>query len=485
MQKILISLLAALFLGAPTAWADDGRQTYREGEVIVKYRDSADRTMSSMDATYKRARAVDVKRFHGALRNFEHMTFDTTDQTVESVMADLSRNPDVEYVQPNYLLYVHDEQAEASPEASRGCWIPGIPYPPGCEKISPPSPPPAPTPAPGGGDNSTLPGMGTRPGVQPRPSEAAASPDPGQSLAWGVGKIGAPQAWSRTKGSRNVIVAVIDTGIDYNHPDLAANMWRNPNYAKTEATGVDADAASGISGDLVGWDFVHNDNLPYDDMGHGTHVSGTIGAVGNNGVGVSGVNQSVSLMAVKFLGADGTGDTAAAIRGIDYAISRGAKVMNNSWGGRGGLNTALEEAIQRSANAGALFVASAGNDGTNNDIFPSYPASLEVSNMITVAATTSDDMLASFSNVGARTVHLGAPGVSIYSTLPGGKYGYMSGTSMAAPHVSGAAALVWAAHPEFTAAQVKVRLLESGDPLPSLQGKTVTGRRLNVAKAVQ
>ncbi|WP_305807719.1 S8 family serine peptidase, partial [Staphylococcus epidermidis] len=146
----------------------------------------------------------------------------------------------------------------------------------------------------------------------------------------------------------------------------------------------------------------------------GTHVSGTIGAVGNNGVGVSGVSQRVSIMAVKFLGSSGSGDTAAAIRGIDYALSRGAKVLNNSWGGKGGTNAALRDAVQRSADAGALFVASAGNDGTNDDTDVSFPASFDVSNMITVAATTSNDTLALFSNTGARTVHLGAPGVSIY-----------------------------------------------------------------------
>ncbi|MGZ3731433.1 MAG: S8 family serine peptidase, partial [Bdellovibrionota bacterium] len=473
MKYFLLRVIAALLLifAAPQSIAEaaDGARAYREGEVIVKYRDDSQRSANAMAATYTRAKAVDVKRFHGALKNFEHMTFDTTDQTVESVMADLSRNPDVEYVQPNYILYAHDEQPAA---AAKPCLIPGIPYPPGCSEAAAPSEPPQPAPSAEAG-NPSIPGRGSRPGVMPRPNDVGGGGDPSQSLAWGVSKIGATQAWARSKGSRNVIVAVIDTGIDYNHPDLAANVWRNPNFGKTATTGIDADATTGISGDLVGWDFVHNDNLPYDDFGHGTHVSGTIGAVGNNGVGVSGVNQQVSIMAVKFLGSNGSGDTAAAIRGIDYAISRGAKVLNNSWGGRGGENTALRDAIQRSANAGALFVSSAGNDGTNNDSYPSYPASFTVSNMITVAATTSNDTLASFSNVGAQSVHLGAPGVKIYSTLPGGKYGYMSGTSMASPHVTGAAALVWAAHPNYTAAQVKERLLNTGHPLPSLQGKTV------------
>ncbi len=455
-RKLIFSKLipAVFFTLAITgaAMAGETRPPFRDGEVIVKYRDGAVRTMATMDTVYKRAKVLDVKRFHGALKSFEHMTVDTSGQNVESVIAELQRDPAVEYAQPNYLLYANDLQEDSQAERQV--------------------------------DQLAVQGVGSRPGIRPRPADGPSASDPLLSRAWGISMIGANRAWKQTRGSRNIIVAVIDTGIDYNHPDLAANVWRNPNFRHTQATGVDADA-QGVSGDLVGWDFVHNDNLPYDDVGHGTHVSGTIGAVGNNGQGVSGVSQQVSIMAVKFLGANGSGDTASAIRGIDYAISRGAKVMNNSWGGRGGANRALKDAIQRSANAGALFVASAGNDGTDNDSNFSFPASFEVPNMITVAATTANEAMASFSNRGARTVHLGAPGVGIYSTLPGGRYGYMSGTSMASPHVSGAAALLWAAYPSWTAQQIKQRLINSGDALSSLQGRTVSGRRLNVLSAMQ
>ncbi|HEY8280062.1 MAG TPA: S8 family peptidase [Bdellovibrionota bacterium] len=438
--KWIFALPVALVLSVGSAFA--GAPAYREGEVIVKYKDNAVRAFADMEATYKRAGAVDVKRFHGPLSGFEQLTVDLSRQSVEQVVDDLKRDPSVEYAQPNYLLYANDlkEDTVVSPMA--------------------------------------------RPVLQPRPGEGAPAADPYLGSAWGLKKIGASQVWPSNAGSRSVVVAVIDTGIDYNHPDLAANVWRNPNAAHTAATGVDLEG-QGISGDVIGWDFVHHDNLPYDDAGHGTHVSGTIGAVGANGRGVSGVSPRVSIMAVKFLAANGVGDTGAAIRGIDYAISRGAKVLNNSWGGRGGPNTALRDAIERSANAGALFVTSAGNDGTNDDTYPSYPASFTVPNMITVAATTSSDGIASFSNRGVRTVHLGAPGVGIYSTMRGNSYGYMSGTSMAAPHVSGAAALVWAAHPGWSAQQVKQKLLESGDSLPSLQGRTMTGRRLNVLRAMQ
>ncbi len=447
-----MGVVVAFFATAFTALAADSRPAYREGEVIVKYKDGAIRTMAAMDDVYRRARVLDVKRFHGPLAGFEHMTVDTSAQSVESVVSELERDPNVEYVQPNYLIYADDVEVTPT-ETVRA-------------------------------DAIVVPGRGIRPGIQARPSESPLAADPSLGRAWGIYKIGADRAWAQTRGSRNVIVAVIDTGVDYNHPDLAANMWRNPNYGRTAATGVDAQGAR-ISHDLVGWDFVHNDNLPYDDGGHGTHVAGTIGAAGNNGRGVSGVSQRVSIMAVKFLGSNGSGDTAAAIRGIDYAISRGAKVLNNSWGGRGGPNTALRDAIQRSANADALFVASAGNSGTDNDSYFSFPASFQVSNMITVAATTSRDLFANFSNRGARTVHMGAPGQSIYSTMRGGKYGYMSGTSMAAPHVSGAAALVWAAHPNWTAAEVKQKLMYSGDPLPGLRGRTISGRRLNVYNALR
>jgi large repetitive protein len=239
-----------------------------------------------------------------------------------------------------------------------------------------------------------------------------------------------------------------------------------------------------ISGDLVGWDFIHNDNLPYDDHRHGTHVAGTIGAVGGNGRGISGVSPRVSIMAVKFLSASGSGSTANAIKAIDYAVSRGAKVLNNSWGSAGSGNRALQDAIARSERAGALFVAAAGNAGSDNDRRPTYPASYNLPNVISVASTTSADGLSSFSNRGARSVHVGAPGSAIYSTVPGNRYLSLSGTSMAAPHVSGAAALLWAQNPNWTYRQVRSRLIETGDPLPSLRGRTTSGKRINVLRAL-
>jgi subtilisin family serine protease len=249
-------------------------------------------------------------------------------------------------------------------------------------------------------------------------------------------------------------------------------MWRNPNPTKN---------------DLVGWDFVHNDGLPFDDNEHGTHTSGTIGAVGGNGVGVSGVSQFVSIMALKFLSGEGSGTSADAIRAIDYAIEHGAKVLSNSWGGKGddGGNKALQEAVERARAKDVLFIAAAGNDGTDNDgSDPAFPAAFTNDNMISVAATDEKDDMAFFSNYGKKTTHVAAPGANIYSTIPGNKYASLSGTSMACPHVAGAAALIWSRHPDWNYTQVKKLLLDSVDVLPALQGKTVTGGRINILKAL-
>lgn len=192
-------------------------------------------------------------------------------------------------------------------------------------------------------------------------------------------------------------------------------------------------------------------------------------------------------MAVKFLSAQGSGDTAAAIKSIDYAVSRGAKVLSNSWGGKGddGSNGALKESIDRAGQAGVLFVAAAGNDSTNNDKTPVFPAALDSDNILAVAATTETDGLAFFSNTGVKTVDVGAPGANVYSTTPGGKYGKLSGTSMACPHVAGAAALVWSQYPNADYKEIKRRLMDGGDAIGALSGKTVTGKRINVAKSLE
>lgn len=326
--------------------------------------------------------------------------------------------------------------------------------------------------------------------------------DPSFGLLWGLqntgqvagGVAGTPgadidavTAWSVTTGSTANVVAVIDTGIDYTHPDLAANMWRAPAAFTVVIGGQSITCAAGT----VGFNAINRTCNPADDEGHGTHVAGTIGAVGDNGIGVAGVNWTASLMALKFLGSNGSGTTANAIDTITFAIqakqrfgaAANIRVVNASWGG-GGFSQGLFDAITAAYANGILFVAAAGNDNLNNDLFPSYPANYAVPSVVSVASTTNRDLRSGFSNYGATTVDLGAPGSAILSTLPGGQYGSLSGTSMAAPHVAGAAALILAAC-NLTTDQLKDNLLTHAEPVAALAGITITGDRLNVNASLQ
>ncbi|GAA4430554.1 S8 family peptidase [Bremerella cremea] len=307
--------------------------------------------------------------------------------------------------------------------------------------------------------------------------------DAAYSATYGMNQIDAPEAWNKTTGSDSVVVGIIDTGVDYTHPDLVGNIWTNP--GEIAGNGIDDDG-NGFIDDVHGYDFVNNDGDPMDDNHHGTHVAGTIAAQGNNGKGVSGVAWNTSIMALKFLSASGAGYTSDAVRAINYATMMrtqygvNIRVLNNSWGG-GGYSSSLDAAIQASEAADILFVAAAGNDGTNNDSIAHYPSNYNVSNIISVAATDNNDNLASFSNYGSQTVDIAAPGVGIYSTIIGGYYASFSGTSMAAPHVAGVAALAFAYDPDATAAEVKAAILGGGDLISGLNGKVSTGMRLNAA----
>ncbi len=225
--------------------------------------------------------------------------------------------------------------------------------------------------------------------------------------------IDAPEAWDITTGDSGVVIAVIDTGVAWDHPELAGNIWTNA--GETPGNGIDDDG-NGYVDDTRGWDFVDNDNDPMDFYSHGTHVAGTIAGVGNNSRGITGVMWTARIMPLRFLDAMGSGTTADAISAIDYAVTNGAMVLNNSWGGSDS-SQSLRDAIERSNSAGAVFVAAAGNDGLDNDSAPTYPASFDVANIISVAATDQDDSVASFSNYGATTVDVGAPGVNTYSTV--------------------------------------------------------------------
>ncbi len=313
----------------------------------------------------------------------------------------------------------------------------------------------------------------------PRFSELYGLDNTGQTGGTVDADIDAPEAWDSQTGA-DVVVAVIDTGLDYNHEDIIGNVWSNP--GETPNNGIDDDN-NGYIDDVMGWDFVNGDNDPFDDNDHGTHVSGTIAAVGNNGIGVAGVNWSARIMPLKFLSARGSGSTADAISALDYAVMMGARISNNSWGG-GSFSQALYDSIAAAQTAGHLFVAAAGNDGANTDTTPSYPAGYDLDNIISVAATDDNDALAGFSNFGAVTVDLGAPGVNILSTTPANTYSSFSGTSMATPHVAGAAALVLAEDPSLDVVGLKAVLMNNVDAIGALAGITVTGGRLNVANAI-
>jgi subtilisin family serine protease len=309
----------------------------------------------------------------------------------------------------------------------------------------------------------------------------------------------AAEAWANGHvGSSSVYVGVIDEGIQFTHPDLSANVWTNP---FDPVNGIDDDG-NGYVDDVHGWDFDGNNNSIYDGGtkgtldDHGTHVSGTIGGRGGNGVGVAGVNWNVTLISGKFLGRRG-GTTANAIKAVQYftdlKVRHGLNIVatSNSWGG-GGFSQALLDAITDAARQDILFIAAAGNGGAdqvgdNNDVVASYPSNYNTTAgaaydaVIAVAAISSSGALASFSNYGATTVDIGAPGVGVISTTAFNTYSSFSGTSMATPHVSGAAALYASTHPGATAAQIKDAILSSAIPTASLAGRTVTGGRLNVS----
>jgi subtilisin family serine protease len=301
--------------------------------------------------------------------------------------------------------------------------------------------------------------------------------------------ISAVSAWDVSTGSSSIVVGVIDTGVDYNHPDLVANMWSAPTAFTVTIGGQTITCPQGSRG----FNAISNTCNPLDDNNHGTHVSGTIGATGNNGQGVVGVNWVSRIMGLKFLNAQGSGNTADAIQCIDFAIqakqafaaSGGAnvRVLSNSWGG-GGFSQALLDQINRSNANDMLFVAAAGNNNRNNDSVPNYPSSYNAPNVVAVASTTNRDARSSFSNFGATSVDLGAPGSSILSTVRNGGYASFSGTSMATPHVSGAAALVLSECTLNTAA-LRANILNNVDLISSMSGITVTGGRLNVDRAIR
>lgn len=439
---------AGLFLGSDDSAHSDiakfhtllAKHARRPGEVIVKLKPNALVTASfSQVFDAGRFRISAVKRFETDARYYT-VKLAGDDQTAQYLEASAS-NPAMQYAEPNYILHIDgakDAPAEKVPAVS---------------------------------EFNQLWGMKNTGQNDPKGTPGVAGAD-----------ISATKAWAITTGNKDIKIAVIDTGMDYNHPELKDNVAQNT--ADCFNDGVDHDG-NGFVNDCHGWNFAGgaSTNDPMDDNEHGTHVSGTIGANGDGGGHIAGVNWHTSIMPVKFLDAQGSGSLDDAVKAIQYATKMHVNIMSNSWGG-GGFSQAMMDSITEAKNAGILFVAAAGNDADDGDANPHYPAGYQVDNVIAVAATTNKDTLADFSTFGKRTVHLAAPGNEVYSSVPGGKYASFSGTSMATPHVSGAAALVWGANTKATYAEIKDRLLKSRDFVPALARKTVTGGRLNVYNAL-
>jgi len=336
----------------------------------------------------------------------------------------------------------------------------------------------------------------TRDGLY-RESAADAPNDPLFNEQWALNNSGADggteradldalKAWETTKGSDEVVVAVLDSGVDYTHVDLVSNMWKRP--ANVPAY---TDDELGSFNDINGYDGTAGDaeiRDPMDDNGHGTHCAGIIGAEGDNGEGIAGINWKVKIMPLKFLGRGGFGSTNDAIEAINYAIDRkkngvNVRIISASWGSTS-KSKALEDTIRAAGDAGILFVAAAGNDGSDNDRRPHYPSNYDLPNVISVAALDRTDHLASFSNFGVKTVHVAAPGKAIVSTWLGGDYREASGTSMATPYVSGVAALIIANEPRISMKNLRERIIKTADKLESLEGKVVSGGRICAANSL-
>lgn len=419
---LALAVALAVLVAATGAWADPPLdKPHKADEIIIKFK--ADATQHEKDAILADINAVHIRHFNRIKSDLEKIS----GLSVGEAIGRYKNHPKVEYIEPNYIL----------------------------EAVETPNDPMFPD----------LWGM----------------ENTGQTGGTAGADISATMAWDVFTGSSNIVVGVIDTGVDYLHPDLAANIWTNPD--EIPGNGIDDDN-NGYVDDIHGWDFYNDDNDPMDDNGHGTHCSGTIGGVGNNGIGVAGVNWTVKIMALKFLSAGGSGSTADAVDAVEYATMMALRypgtirLTSNSWGG-GGFSQALRDAIEDSGNAEMLFCAAAGNSSSNTDVSPHYPSSYDLDNIVAVAATDHNDNLASFSSYGATTVDLAAPGVNILSTLPGNAYGLASGTSMATPHTSGVCALVFGRFPAISALDAKSLVLNGVDPLDNLAGVVLTGGRLN------
>ena len=400
---------------------------YVPGQIIVKLRDNA--SLKSL--------GINAQKLNVDIGNFAVLTINHK-ESLQGAIDRLNQDPSVEYAEPNFIykaIGVRENSLTADPQFS-SLW--------GLHNT---------------GNNEPAGGRGNS------SSSGVAGAD-----------INAINAWKLTKGSRDIKIAVIDTGVDYNHQDLRANMWTNTAEANGKP-GVDDDG-NGYIDDIHGYDFANNDGDPMDGNGHGTHCAGTIAAEHDNNIQVAGVMAEASIVAIKFLTDQGSGSTADAIKAIDYATKVGVDIMSNSWGG-GGFSQALKDAIVRAEKAGIVFTAAAGNSAQNNDSTPHYPSNYDVSNIISVAAHNYNDGLASFSCYGQKTVHVAAPGRNILSTVPGNKTDVFSGTSMATPHVTGVVGLYLAYHGKTDPEQVKNELMASSVYGAAYGRKIIGGGRVD------
>jgi thermitase len=437
--------------------ADDTADELEDAEVIVRFRPGTSRAAIERITEGLNDRLLDRFEFI----NNQAVIADEDGLAPETVAAEYRGLPEVEYAEANTVIELDPMGHPASAfDKALG----------GRDDDDPPV-----VRHPGDG--------GTQPN-DPLFNEQWSLLNTGQRAGKSGADVCATRAWTKTKGSRKIVVAVIDTGVDYTHQDLSKNIWTRP-----ASLAPYSDEDLGDFDDLHGFDAADNDGDPMDDNGHGTHCAGIIGAEGDNSDGIAGVNWEVEIMPLKFLSRNGSGTTKDAIECINYVVARkkagvNVRIISASWGSTA-RSRALGDAIKRAGDEGILFIAAAGNSSTNNDTRPHYPSNYDLPNVLSVAALTRLDALARFSNYGAKTVHIAAPGAEIMSTWPGNQYEEHSGTSMATPVVSGVAALILSVNPDLSVTDLRRRLLDTVDKLPTLDGKVSSGGRVNAARAVR
>jgi thermitase len=452
MKKKVLS--AALVLGVCSGVSAMEKNRLAEhvpGEVLVKIKPGMLKSFLSNKSLYD---AEIKEEIHAAMGELVLLRVPQT-KSLNTIISDINKNAAVEYAEPNFIYRAIDTVQNATSiinnlKINKDVYTAMTPNDPRYGKL-----------------------WGLR---NTGDNEPAGSRGNSSATGKAGADVNAESAWAMSKGSHQVKIAVIDTGVDYNHEDLRNNMWTNTAEANGRP-GVDDDG-NGYVDDIHGYDFANNDGDPMDGNSHGTHCAGTIAAEHNNGIGIAGVMAQASIVGVKFLTDQGSGTTADAIKAVDYATKVNVDIMSNSWGG-GGASQALEDAIKRAKNAGIVFTAAAGNSATDNNSTPHYPSNYDVDNVISVAAHNYNDGLASFSCYGSRTVHVAAPGRNILSTTPNNEYAVYSGTSMATPHVTGVIGLYIAQNGRSDVKELRDNLMASSVYARAYGRKTIAGGRVD------